>query len=116
MPQLRAPTSKLKHLILPSTATLAEGDQAFVDLDVGSFNTSDILALQAVDQQLLKMQAEILANRIKDWNFTEADGSKTPIDYDAVARLEIEDFQFLITEMNTPDPDAETQKKTLIGN
>lgn len=116
MPSLKLPSEKIERLYLPSTKDAPEEDKAWIDIDVGPFVTGDILALQDMNNPVIKVQAEILSRRIKDWNFTDADGSKTPIDYDSIARLEIPDFQFIVVELNKPSVSDDEQKKTLLGN
>ena len=41
----------------------------------------------------------VLANRIKEWSYTKHDGAREPINFDNVAKLDAEDYQYLILEV-----------------
>lgn len=117
MPQLKVYAEQIEHFILPSTEPKPAEEQAWVELDIGEFSTKDVLALSGDSKHLIYIQAEMLTQRIKDWNYTEADGSKTPIDIDSVGRLEPEDFSFLVKIMNAAKSSQDTEeKKTLLSN
>lgn len=115
MPQLPSLSTKIKRFVLPSTSTLPEVDQAWIDLDISNLKTRDILLIRSMEEHALVLQADILAGRIKDWNYTEADGSTVIINIDSVSRLDTEDFGFLVKTLNGELDGVvnDEQKKTL---
>lgn len=114
MPQLKVYKSEIKHFILPSTEPMPAEEQAWVELDIGEFSTRDVLALSGENNHMMYIQAEMLTERIKDWNYTELGGEKTPINIDSVGRLDPQDFSFLVKIMNAAKSSQDTEeKKTL---
>lgn len=100
-----------KKVYLPSTEHLEEIDKAWVIVDLGPMLSADIIDV-AQGSSLMKMAAVILSRRIKEWNFTNPDGTPVEVSYENVARMELADLRFL-NEKIAPSPAlTEEQKKT----
>lgn len=101
MPKLTTPKPDVKRFYLPSTKALPQEEQAYVDLDASPIITGDLLDMDDKGGAV-KMGADLLASRIKAWNFTEEDGT-TPvaISVDAVCRMELSDFSYLSDQIDS---------------
>lgn len=98
MPQLPN-QGETKRYTLPSSATLPPEQQAYVVLQGGRILGGDLSNVDDPESKL-GVAIAILAGRIKEWNFTEADGKPTPITLDNVKRLELEDLYFLFEQLD----------------
>jgi hypothetical protein len=105
MPQLPAIQTETKKLVLPSTANLPEADQAWVIVRLGKMSGGDIAKITDGDTEG-GFGLGLLASRITEWNYLEADGTMTPITYENVCRLELEDIGFVLKELNFGDGPA----------
>lgn len=123
MPVLPSAAAHVKQFYLPSTATDANGNavpqdqQAWVKMDVSPLNTGDLLMFNQTDAEQglsVKLFAEFLVNRIKEWNYTEADGSPVPITFETVCRLDQKDFAYLSQQQfdTSGEPLSAAQKKS----
>lgn len=99
MPQLAQDNSSKDKYILPSTKDLPEADQAWVILRKGRLLGGDIVVSAEVTSER-DFALAVLATRVEEWNFTEADGTTTPISVANVRRMEPEDLAFLLTELS----------------
>ncbi len=102
-----------KKLYLPSTAAESEENKAWVVMDTSPLISADIVEVDPM-ASLTKTMAFIVSRRVKEWNFTEADGSKIEITFENVCRLPIADLRFLNGEVEVKGQTvSEEQKKTL---
>jgi hypothetical protein len=83
----------LETLHLPSTAGLAEAEQAIVTVNTAI--TPADLADSEAHETMLDKAAYALSRLIVSWNFTDETGITAPITIDAVRHLNITDFTFL---------------------
>lgn len=87
--------SNVKRFYLPSTKSLPQEEQAYVDLEIGTLVAEDLVGADEQEGKV-RMASAVLASRIKSWNYTEEDGATLiPITPEAVRRLEIEDYSYL---------------------
>ena len=111
MPVLQA-ESKVERFYLPSTENAPEADKAFVDMEVGKLTTGDIVNVDPKSAEV-EIGVNMLASRIKGWNFTDVEGNPLPVTTEAVKLLDVEDFGFLAGKLSQDfkglDP---TEKKT----
>jgi hypothetical protein len=91
LPSLPAPN--IKQIYIPATATDADGnavpqeDQGWVKMDCSPVNVQDyIFTPDSTDKRNKEYTANILTERIKEWNFEE-NGAVLPIDQTNVVRL-----------------------------
>lgn len=91
MPQLPTPGA-VESFTLPVS-------EAVVQLQTGVILGGDIVNVDDPNNQM-GVALAILAGRIKEWNFTEPDGSATAISLDNVKRLPMEDMSFLFDKLN----------------
>lgn len=89
----------IKRLYLPTTEHLPEDERAWVDVkdrmqlgDMADASHGDTITEQGIIS---------LSHYITAWNYTEADGSATPITTDTVRKLDYKDFLFLTDHYNT---------------
>lgn len=99
MPQLPQIQTETKKLVLPSTKDLPEADQAWVVLRFGELYGGDISKISDVESEA-GFGLGVLASRIEEWNYLEADGTMTPITYKNICRLKLEDVGFLMAELD----------------
>ena len=107
------PPSNIKRLFLPTTATLPEADQAWVDMEVNPANVKDWLQTDP-SGNLGKLSINILTDRIKNWNYTEEDGTAVPITADTIIRMGNTNLTFLAQQIETSSSTTLTaeEKKT----
>jgi hypothetical protein len=111
MPVL-ANKSKIERYYLPSTKSLPQEDQAFVDMEIGPLTAADIIG---IDPQASEAESAIkmLVARIKGWNFTDAEGGEVEINFETVKQLDMEDFAFLAGQIpNNLEGISTPEKKT----
>ncbi len=53
----------------------------------------------------------MLEKIIKDWNLTDKDGNKLPVNMENIKKLDIQDVAILTKEVTSIVPDLETKKK-----
>lgn len=114
MPQLKQLETKPQKFVLPSTAELPEADQAWVVLDVSPILTGDMIGMENIGGQI-EISLSVLLNKITDWNYTEADGTTTPITLDNLKRLDVGDYMYLTAQLNggkVPSSLTQEQKKS----
>lgn len=94
MPVLKKYEEKIDRIYLPSTEHLPEEQKAFVDMDTRPVQTADI---EDVDPELsqISISVEMLAERIKGWNFTDESGNDLPVTVENIKLLEVSDFVHL---------------------
>jgi hypothetical protein len=102
MPSL-AKKSEVARFFLPSTKDAAEADKAWVDLEVGAVVAGDLVD---IDDKTTKVGATIklLVSRLRDWNFTdtvEGVETKIPINEESMRRMDMNDFGYLATKVNS---------------
>lgn len=96
MPVLKESVEKLEKLYLPTSEKAPnEEDRAWVVMDVSPLLTGDADAVEQDAKNAGQATRYMLANRIKEWNFTEADGTPIEISYESLKRMELTDFSFL---------------------
>ncbi len=111
MPQLSKNT-EVAQFFLPTTKTAPDADKAWVKLEVGAVTAGDLIGLND-DTGAIEATVKLLATRIKEWNFTEADGQPVPITEATVRRLDMEDFGYLASKVKTDVATlSDEQKKT----
>lgn len=98
MPQLPSQGQE-QQVYLPSTKDLPEADRAWVKLQSGRILGGDLSGVDDPESEM-GVAIAILAGRIKEWNFTEADGSPTPITLENVKRLELNDMNYLFEQLD----------------
>lgn len=106
MPILPSHTPVIRQLYLLSTRSLPQDQQAWVKLDVGPLLTEDTFLYTDLDVNSNVRFARWLARRIVEWNFTEADGTPVPINYDTISRLPKEDFDYLANQDLVKQPEG----------
>lgn len=114
MPQLSSSEQKIERYILPSTVDETAENQAWVELDTTKLVAADVMAISDPENNL-GTSLELLAKRVKNWNYTNADGTPTPINEDTIGRLDINDFSFLVMKFGeniSPAQMSTTEKKS----
>jgi hypothetical protein len=108
MPVLPSKSSLIKQLYLPSTSSLPQDQQAWIKIDLSPLGTEDLLLFDELGEGDKKMHAfmEWLTLRIKEWNFTEEDGSPVPISFDTICRLPREDFEYIAQQAAPQQQDS----------
>lgn len=102
-----------QKLELPSYKALPEPDRAWVVLDVSDQTAQDILKASGNNTEV-EVTVLMLVKRIKEWNFTDAEGKTLPIDFENVSKLKTEDYKFLVTALrNQPEGLSDDAKKDL---
>jgi hypothetical protein len=81
------------RLFLPSTKGLSEAEQAYVVVS-SNITPEHLLGLDA-DKPELVQNIQVLTNLIREWNFTDDNGSPVEITYDNVKKLDMADFTYL---------------------
>lgn len=121
MPQLptNSSFSNVKTLYLPSTLKQADGSEtleeqkAWVKLDVGENMVADLESLNDADKNSTVSRLRILASRIKEWNYVNAENIPEPITFENVCQLNPDDIAFLIKEQNAGAQAGATQPLSL---
>ena len=109
MPQLKK-SAVLQKFWLPSTDNSTdENDKAWVEIDLGKVVIGDIVNNYDDDSSNAKNGLAILTSKITSWNYTEDDGTITPINIDSVSKLDVEDFKFLVEKMDIDKRIGETK-------
>lgn len=88
-----------QQVFLPSTKDQPQPEQAWVKLQSGRVLGGDTVNVDDLESKM-GVALAILAGRIKEWNFTDADGTPTPITLENVKRLELEDMNFLFEKLD----------------
>lgn len=95
MPTLEA-ERKTKRVVLPSSQ---ENDEAWVELCVGVL-VGDIIQVTSFEKNSGQATLEVLAKLIKDWNFTDKEGNKAPINVENIKLLSVADMSALTQEID----------------
>ena len=108
------PQANVRKFYMPSTAELPQEEQGWVDLDISPINAQDFLEMDVSDGTKVRGSVNVLIDRIKDWNFTEADGSPAKINSEGVTRLGMENINYLLAQLPAPEGSKLTavQKKS----
>lgn len=112
MPVLNQNTNGVERLYLPSTKDLGPENPecAWVDMVTGPLTAGDILGIDPKNDDVSN-SLQMLANRIKDWNYTDAGGAKLPVTFDNVKHLDMGDFSFLAEQLPQNIEGLETAEK-----
>lgn len=114
MPQLKQATNDIKQFMLPSTSSLPEADQAWVKMDVGQLLGGDVMdMLDGEKTGAGTLSCNMLASRIKEWNYTKPDGTPEDITAESVRRLDVQDLTYLLNQFNMPSGSQLGDKKKL---
>jgi hypothetical protein len=103
MSVLPSHTPLIKQFYLPSSAKDAGGNavpqdkQDWVKMDVGNSLTGDVLLFEDTDSFDIRY-IKLLASRIKEWSYVEADGTPAPINFDSITRLYKPDYFYLVKQ------------------
>lgn len=103
----------LKKFYLPSTEGLTnEEDKAWVVMDVAPLKIGD---LSAIDRQMVQGEISIavIISRLREWNYTDAQGNLLPINEENGYLLKMDDFRFLQSKIRDEEEIADVEKKTL---
>lgn len=105
-----------RKMFLPSTEGLAEEDKAWVEVKT-RLDGGDMLRASTNGVDNIERTIAALATYIVSWNYTDDNDEIEPITFESVRRLEIEDFQALVLDMNAAQKSVKTsvegeQKKT----
>lgn len=111
LPSLPEPV--IKQFYLPSTSSLPQEEQGWVKMDVSPMNVQDRLSAEAGETPV-QASIRILATRIREWNFTEADGSAAAITPVSVLRLGDANLNYLAAQISVESDTAlsAAQKKS----
>lgn len=92
---------------------IAEDQQGHVKMDVSEYNVQDSLTAELGDT-LGRVSLRIVASRIKEWDFTEANSQAIPITYDNVMRLGMSNLDFLARQIrqSSQEPMGTEEKKS----
>lgn len=93
MPQL-GNEPEIKEVVLPSTKDLPKDEQAIIWFDVSPRKAGDYYSVKQQDHVGNATFAVLMA-RTKDWNYTDANGQKLPINVENFGRLNAGDFAYL---------------------
>jgi hypothetical protein len=94
------PQSNVKQIYLPSTSKLPIEEQAWVKMEVNTANVKDWLQTDP-SGNLGKLTINILTDRIKEWNYTEVNGTPVPINAETVVRMGIENLTYLANQIES---------------
>jgi hypothetical protein len=84
-----------KRFIAPSTAN--EPDQGYVEMTTYPICADDYVNIMGrTNDPTINVNGELLARRIKDWNYTDPTGVKLEISAKACSRLPVDDQLFFI--------------------
>jgi hypothetical protein len=105
-----------QQIILPSTLDLPEDQRAWVVMDVSPNKAGDYYNIN--NMVVGHITFAVLLERIKDWNYQDAEGEKLPITLDTLKRLNAQDFQFLQEQIASGSDNKldDTQKKTSLDS
>ena len=110
MPQLKN-FEKKEQIYLPSTKDEPNTeDRAWVVMDVSPVKTGDV-AIYDDGMKRGEYQVMVVANRIKEWNYTDASGEPVPINFDTVTQLDTDDFKYLQTLIESEPATLSTDEK-----
>lgn len=92
---------------------LSSDPTAYVVIQTGPVLGGDVVNVDDPENPMA-ISLAILAGRIKEWNFTEADGTPTPITLDNVMRLPMQDMTALFEKLDLKNlaPLAGEEKKS----
>lgn len=113
MPVLTQNT-QIERIYLPMTADLKPDDptKAWVDIIVGPLTAGDIRGIDGGGQDAISVSYVMIANRIKNWNMTDAEGKMRPITAEWVAALPPEDYQIMAEKVTAYSAMTSEEKKT----
>lgn len=100
-----------ERIVLPSTKDLPEDQQAWVVMDTSPRRAGD---LALVDRTMTDGQVgvAVIAGRIKEWNYTDANGKAFPITTESVGNIiGQDDFQYLATKMGSSEGGLTDEEK-----
>jgi hypothetical protein len=95
MPYLPDNTEKLERVFLPSTEHLPDDEKAWVVMDVSPLLAGDAGNVGQDAETGADASLYMLTARIREWNFTERDGSPSDISLDNIKRLHLADLGHL---------------------
>ena len=103
---------KLEKIVLPSTSSLPQDQQAWVVMDVSANKAGDYYNVDSMTAG--HMTFAVLQERIREWNYQDAQGQTVPITVENLKRLNRDDFAFLQTKISdgTSEKMSDDQKKT----
>lgn len=106
MPQLPDLTNEIKTVVLPSTKDLPETEQVKVTIRTGEALGADMEEASSFNAGGVLFG--MIASRIVEWNYTQPDGTPTPITVDNVRRVKYADLIFLMGEFNLKNDKKES--------
>ena len=85
---------KTKRIVLPKSSE--SGEEAWVDVET-EFTVGH---LRGIDLEAPRMEVavQLVAKIVKDWNFTEADGTKSPITEESIGFLPLDDINAIFEQ------------------
>lgn len=96
MPILQITQEKLEKIYLPSTEKdPVEENRGWVVMDVSPLLAGDADAVESGTKSGAAATRQMLAKRIKEWNYTQADGTPIDITAENLRFFNMEDFGFL---------------------
>lgn len=112
MPQLTRKV-EVKQFYLPSTMGLPDEEQAWVKMDISPMKGEDLVIGEEMSSKI-EASAQILSERITEWNFTDETNNKIDISLESCKLLDLQDFIYLQKQIKGKMMDLTTaQKKTL---
>lgn len=102
----------IKEVVLPSTKSLPEDQQAKLWFDVSPRKAGDYYNVES--NAVGSATFAILMARTKDWNYTDVNGEKLPITVENFGRLNADDFthlQELLMDIDGIDKMISTDEK-----
>lgn len=119
MPVLKENTEKLQTITLPSTQKLdADGNPTtpkdewgWVVMDVSPLTTGDIAVVERGVKNAGEANVQMIAARIKEWNFTERDGTPIEISYAAMKRMDVADYGVLQAALEDGEGELTEEEK-----
>ncbi|HVB24128.1 MAG TPA: hypothetical protein VNG51_19475 [Ktedonobacteraceae bacterium] len=93
---------------------IPQEEQGWVKMDVSPMNVQDSLVIEASDTTLMRAGTRIVAERIKEWNFTDAAGNVAPVNFQTVLQLGKTNIDYLSGQIAIPESQvlSDYQKKS----
>lgn len=91
MPVMRK--TRVEEHILPSTEDLPESEQATIKIEVPA-RIEDFSDVDTTKSQI-HQNTQVIAKKIKEWNFTDEAGEPLPINVENLSSLDVVDYGFL---------------------
>ncbi len=92
-----------------------ESDPGWIEIyDRAQVGDVEAVGNLASGQEIGKITEDLMlvTSLIKDWNFTESDGSSVPITLESVRRLEMSDLNDIAEAMKAVSTELSTEKKS----